>query len=37
MHSVNVLVHVDIALSVEASLRSSSIVGFYDALNILGH
>ena len=38
IHSVNVdlLVRVDIAFSVDASLHSS-IFGFYDALNILGH
>ena len=36
IHSVNVLVRGDISFSVDASLRSS-IFGFYDALNILGH
>ena len=38
IHSVNVLIHVDTAFSVDVSLRSSiGLFGFYDALNILGH
>ena len=36
IHSVNVLVRVDIVFPVDATLRSN-IFGFYDALNILGH
>ena len=36
VHSVNVLVHGDIAFSVDASLRSS-IFGFYDALDVSVH
>ena len=38
IHSVNVFERVDIAFSLDASLRSSILVfGIYDALNILDH